>query len=563
MNNPLKWSAELISSLYSQGAEYAIISPGSRSAPLTIAAALHPHLKKKVVLDERSAAYIALGIGKATGKPALLICTSGTALANYLPAVTEAKESGTPMIVLSADRPPNLRGIGSSQTIDQIKLFGNYAVFFHDTGEPILQKRDLNRIRYLAKQAVDHSILKGGTSHINLPFRKPLEPGEEQIEEVRKFFKNSDLGIKTENGYCTINPGKEIHHLLENASRPLLIAGPANSHHQLPEQLQLLAGKLAAPVICEPGCGMDNQDYLIHRYDQFLRNSNVLNELVPDVIIRFGDQPFTNALLNAMECWDGVPVIHVASRPETQDHALSVTHTLFVNRQDQIDLHLANKKNGTEWLNKWLEFDSKANKKLLDSLDDFRSLTDGHVFHHFARELGNEWNVMLSNSFPARDMALFGGTAARQFVNRGAAGIDGIISTALGIHFGTGKPTCCLTGDLAFLHDTNALLSIKQSELPVIIVVINNGGGTIFRMLPVYNTGISLLRDEIFTQYFETPQQTHIKYLALASGLKFQRIDSPDELRSFHPDSIRESMIVELITNPDESLKQRQHLWGF
>jgi len=563
MYNPLKWSAELISSLYSQGAEYAIISPGSRSTPLTIAAALHPNLKKKVVLDERSAAYIALGIGKATGKPAILICTSGTALANYLPAVVEAKESGTPMIVLSADRPPNLRGIGSSQTIDQLKLFGSYAVFFHEAGEPNLQKRDLDRIRYAAKQAVDFSINKCGASHINLPFRKPLEPGPDQVEEVTNIFNNSGHPNKTGSGYNNIHPGKELHQLLENAARPLLIAGPANTHQQLPEQIHKLAEILLAPVICEPGSGMNNQENLIHRYDQFLRNTNVLKELAPDLIIRFGDQPLTNSLLTALEMWDDVPVIHITSRHETQDHALSAAHTLFIRWQDQVNFQLSILKPGAGWLNKWLDYDAKANIRLQEILNDFTTLTDGHVFHHFTRELGNNWNVMLSNSFPVRDMALFGKSAAMQFVNRGAAGIDGITSTAIGIHLGTNRPTCCLTGDLAFLHDTNALLSIQQSEHPLLLVVINNGGGTIFRMLPVYQSGTTVLSDDTFTKYFETPQHADIKHLAMASGIKFLRITSIDELQSFHPGSVKESAIVECITNPGESIKQRQMLWKF
>jgi len=200
--NPMKhisayrWSFHLLDALAQAGVRHVVISPGSRSAPLTIAAADHPVLKTTLILDERSAGFFALGIGKYSAVPAALICTSGTAVANYLPSVVEARQSGVPMVVLSADRPPGLRGTGASQTIDQIKVFGDHAVWFHEAGEPsgsmtfsplpTGEMNDLERLQLAGFQAVHASILRGGASHINLPFRKPLEPELPERAEVRK-----------------------------------------------------------------------------------------------------------------------------------------------------------------------------------------------------------------------------------------------------------------------------------------------------------------------------------------------------------------------------------------
>lgn len=561
MSNPLRWASELISSLYHHGVSQAVISPGSRSTPLTIATAIHPGIQKKIVLDERSAAYIALGIGKATGKPALLICTSGTAAANYFPAVIEAKESGVPMIILSADRPPNLRNIGSSQTIDQIKLFGDQAVFFHETGEPVISSMDLKRLSYLGRQAVAVSIQKGGAAHINLPFRKPLEPTSQQLsEEMERIKKNGLQKAKTvSRSTSTILFDDKIQSLISSSEKPLIIAGPANPHHLLSHQLEVLSSRLNTPVIAEPGSSLAVKENLQHRYDQFLRNTKNIKFLKPDLIIRFGDQPFTKSLLLALEEWKDVPVIHISSRNSWQDHAMTIDFTIECSPQDELDLESVPIRKHSEWNDAWREAERASQLKLDTHLQNKKALTDGHVFQKLAHLLADDWQVMLSNSFPARDMALFGKMSPLQFVNRGAAGIDGITSTAIGLHLSNQKPTCCITGDLAFLHDANALYSIRKLQSPFLVVVINNGGGTIFRMLPVYRDHIS---PELFETYFETPQNVEIRKLAEASGLSYQKIETLDQLETLDTGSFSTPAIIECRTDADASMYLRENLWN-
>lgn len=560
MSESLTWSLTLLSSLCESGVRHAIISPGSRSTPLTLAASIHPGIEKRVVLDERSAAFIALGVGKSTGVPAVLICTSGTAVANYYPAVIEAKESGVPLIVLSADRPPNLRNLGSSQTIDQLKMFGDQAVFFHEAGEPSVEEADLKRIAYAGKQAVEFSMDRGGTAHINLPFRKPLEPDAEFfLQEKDRLSKTSvSKQRKQSENISKITPDQRIYELFKSSKVPLIIAGPANPSHALTDQIESISTQLKAPILAEPGSQVSLHTNCISHFDLFIRNQEIRKSLQPDLILRFGDQPYSSSILWALEAWNEIPLVHITSRKNTQDHAMSVSHRIFCNKNDSIDLKGIQAKAENGWLEKWQKYQNKAGSILQRRLRKTDVLTDGHVFNHFSEQFSNEWNVMLSNSLPARDMLTFGQTHTNQFVNRGAAGIDGVLSTALGIHFSTERPTCCLIGDLAFLHDSNALYTLQQvKEKPFVVVVINNQGGNIFQMLPVFRNEKKAAPKEIFQSYFETPQKTDISYLAKASGIQFKKINSLSELKKTDIRAIGHPAIIECVTDKKTSMDLR------
>jgi 2-succinyl-5-enolpyruvyl-6-hydroxy-3-cyclohexene-1-carboxylate synthase len=559
MINHLRWTSELLGSFYSLGVRNIIISPGSRSTPLVQAASLHEGFKKSVVLDERSAAYIALGMGKRTGLPSLLICTSGTAVANYMPAVVEAKKSGVPMIILSADRPPNLRGIGSSQTVDQIKLFGNQAVFFHEAGEPVHTDQDYKRLNYAARQSFEASINPGGAAHINLPFRKPLEATEQQIEEEKELLsKNKFHSIKI------TSPSKAVHtldesirELITSGKKPVIIAGPSDPLQSLSRQIRSFTNQLEIPVVAEPGSGLtaSENNVAINGYEQFLRDPEKIRKLEPDLILRFGDQSYTKSILSALDAWQNIPTVHFATRSAWQDQSMSVTQRVICRPEDQIELGFLKNKINSSWKQIWLNESEQAKRKREEIITGQNSLTDCHLFHFLYPKLRENWNMMLSNSFPVRDMAMFGGVSSHQFVNRGAAGIDGITSTAWGIHQSSGLPTACITGDLAFLHDSNALLSIKQTDRPFLIIVINNGGGNIFRMLPVYQ------QKDIYETYFETPQHVRIAELARAHSINYTEINTVDQLIETEPDQLQGATIIECKTDAGQSMEIRKKLW--
>lgn len=559
MSDSFIWTSHLIRAFYDQGVRHAVISPGSRSTPITLALANHPGFEKHIVLDERSAAFIALGIAMESGVPALLVCTSGTAAANYFPAVIEAKESGTPMVILSADRPPHLRSTGSSQTIDQIKLYGDQAVFFHEAGEPVLNKQDLNRLQSIANQAVNESVTKGGASHINLPFRKPLEPSEEDIsrESVRNI-KQIDTGKENEpasTGVIRIN--NTLSDTINKAKRPLIIAGPANPHQALTELIYQLTDDHDIPVLSEPGSQVISSK-TITGFEQFLRNDGIKNRLKPDLILRMGDTPFTKSILTALDDWNDVPMIHFIGRDARQgDYPNENRIVVQTGFQIQTEnLHISTE-NG--WLGQWKSSKDEARLSLNQILNDEKTLTDAHVFHHFSESVSEYWQIMLSNSFPVRDMAMFGSGASVDdiHVNRGAAGIDGISSTALGLNLSAGKSTLCMIGDLAFLHDSNMLLSANTVKDKMVLVVINNGGGTIFRMLPVHN-------QPNFTEYFETPHHFNAEKLAAAHSVHFQKVVSVTELQSLNVNTVPAGLsIIECVTDADVSMSVRRAGWNF
>ena len=321
------------------------------------------------------------------------------------------------------------------------------------------------------------------------------------------------------------------------------------------EQSRVVIGNVCLDVGANDPDLAQEVENQVYRYEQFMRSEKKRKLLQPDLILRFGDQPFTKSLLVALDDWSEIPIIHFSSRRETQDHAMSVTHKIECQPSDQFDLDNIQFNANPDWLSQWMEMDQSANERLNKSIEKTNPLTDGHVFHYLSNRMNNDWNVMLSNSFIPRDMAMFGKSGSNQFVNRGAAGIDGIISTAIGIAISTELPTCCIAGDLAFLHDSNALLSLKKIQHPFIITVINNGGGNIFKMLPVSEN------KEYFQDYFITPQNIDIQKLAEAHNLPFKKIRSVDEMKSVDPNNISGVQIIEFETDPDESMNLRHTLW--
>lgn len=561
----MRWSSHLLRAFYREGVRHVWISPGSRSTPLVLAAAIHPGFAKHVVLDERSAGFQALGCGKSSGVPALLICTSGTALANYHPAVIEARQAGVPMIVLSADRPPHLRATGSSQTIDQIKLFGDSVLFFHELGEPAGAQEDLNRLDLLARQAVEISIRRAGPIHLNAPFRKPLEPEADTLKRETRLAEEQACEPPAATGRIRLTGRAELPEpvirQIEASARPLLIAGtdePCRAGIQLAETL---ANQKRIPLLAEPGSALPGRLNTINRYDMLLGQGNVPDSIAPDLILKLGNLPFSRSLMNLVKNRPEIPVIQFLTRESWQQGEEQMGHQIRIDGYEPNFDGLTPKP--TEWGEQWRHLDQRAEQVLDKHLADAKELTDGHVCNHLSRLLTGEWNLMLSNSWTIRDLALFRpGKPLQHHVatNRGAAGIDGIVSTAIGLQQESNRRTAVLVGDLAMLHDSNALLSLKKSDPGLLILVVNNGGGTIFRMLPVYKVA-----REYYKPYFETPQEADLAGLAAAHGLAHRTMTSLDQLQSLEelPDPSEGSVLLEFRTDAESTMKLRRKLWRF
>ncbi|WP_138429341.1 2-succinyl-5-enolpyruvyl-6-hydroxy-3-cyclohexene-1-carboxylic-acid synthase [Fodinibius saliphilus] len=559
-NLVFNWTATFFRTLQQLGVQHVIISPGSRSTPLTLAAATNKHFQKHVILDERSAAFTALGIGKATNTPAVLICTSGTAVANYYPAVIEARKSGVPIILATADRPPNRRATGANQAIDQLKIFGDYPVFFHEVGEAGNSEEDLERLEILGQQAFEASKNKRGPVHLNFPFRKPLEPDP-------KYLQTISTPDKKEQPDSDKTTYKETQHLsdgllnkISKAQNPLIIVGPLAPGDNT-DSIRAIAEKINAPIIAESNI---DSKHVIKQFSGFLRNEQNLENLAPDLILRFGFQPTAKSIEIGLEQWNPVYHYHFASTHALQNATLSEISSIpWFGRPIATDkIH---SKNSDQWLNKWKETKSDYQEYANKQITEESPLTDGHVYDHLTPQLTRDLFLMVSNSFPARDINLFGKqpTGIPLYLNRGTSGIDGITSTAFGLSLALDKAGVLITGDLAFLHDSNALLNQQKLKLPLVIIVINNSGGSIFRMLPIEQ------HEKYFTDYFETPQSVDIRQMVQAHDIPFHSIETFSELHDF---SLQRWMrnsnnnglsIIECKTDADASMKLRKKLWKY
>lgn len=552
------WTTTFFRSLQDQGVRHVVISPGSRSTPLTLAAASNDHFQKHVILDERSAAFTTLGIGKATNNPAVLICTSGTALANYYPAVIEARQSGVPLILATADRPPHRRATGANQAIDQLKIFGDYPVFFHEAGEPSCQKEDLDRLHMLGRQAVSTSREKRGPVHLNFPFRKPLEPEPDFLEKIA--LENSERAVSTEKSSKTSSLllSGEIQNNISKAQKPLIIQGPLAPGDDN-DTISSLTEQLHCPILSESAI---KSNQIITGFAGFLRNEDLRNNLQPDLILRFGFQPTTKSLELALQQWEPDHHYHFASTGDWQDATFSdAEHIPW--RGQPISCPEVESSADTEWLDKWKTAEQQFRSHYEETITETATLTDGAIYHHFTPQLSEDYFTAVSNSFPARDIHLFGKQSPNKplYLNRGASGIDGVTSTALGLSLSLDKPGILFTGDLAFLHDTNALLNHDKLNNSLAIVVINNSGGSIFRMLPIEQ------HKEYFEPYFETPQSANIEQLVASYSIPYCKVESKSALQNISlPQWVEQHYglsVIECKTDADDSMELRKKLWNF
>lgn len=553
------WSTIFVRALFEHGVREVVISPGSRSTPLTLAFASHPGFRKTIIIDERSAAFTALGMAKSSGVPACLVCTSGTALANYMPAVVEASQSSIPMIIASADRPPHLRGIGASQTIDQIKFFGDYPVFFHEAGEPKESNKGILRLERAASQAVQLSLVNGGVSHLNFAFSKPFEPDAHFLENIEqeneKHSRRSHSSYKSVVGTSSLDD--RFWSDLISAEKPLIIIGPTSPSNDLDTATQL-SKVLNAPILAEPGSNISASKFTITGFDGFLRNPDLCNSLKPDLILRFGEEPVSKAINSFLSNNADVFQLRFLDNSDYLDESLSAHKIIPLT--SNLEIPEISGSTDKDWLKNWRKHQKEFNSFKDDLLFPTSPLTDGYVFSTITSLLPRKSFSFVSNSFPVRDMSLFGDYDGKEiYANRGAAGIDGIISTAIGLSMSQKKTGVLFIGDIAFLHDSNALLNAKYISESLIIIVLNNGGGTIFRMLPINET------KNKYSEYFETPQNVSISALCRAHKIKHSLISRSEQLISNFEETLGKKgvHVLECITDADDSMELRRKLWNY
>ena len=563
-----EYIAALVDEFYQLGVRHAVFSPGSRSTTMAMLFKEHEGFETYMNIDERSASFMALGIAKAHKEPTVLVCTSGSAVAHYLPAILEAQYSGIPLIVLSADRPHTLLHVGAPQTVDQHKIFGTAVNYFEELAVP-QESHYYTYPRQVARKAYMKAMdTKKGPVHINVPLFEPLVPelSRNHFEAGRSSFKvvkpnySSVFGCDNRNNLTHINNvidvahgndgTKEINDLLERYERILILAGPQIDIDEA-ETIRSFGEALQAPILADPlsnvrGC--DTSKVVISTYDALLARQALWYELKPDCVIQFGQIVVSKRVQQMIASWTDVEYIEVNP---TMD-SMNPTGKTTMHMQASIDVftHLYGKNNNSDtYLNIWRRLD-QAGKKQLSLASDEPHCFEGRTIRELQKQIPEDGQIFVANSMTIRDFDYFwfsGESKAVLYGNRGVNGIDGTISTALGLAV-NGRPTYLVTGDLSLFHDLNGLAVAKTHNLNLTIILHNNDGGGIFEYLPQKGT-------KHFDYLFSTSQGLDYSGAAKLYGCDYTKISSPDELSSVLANVSQETgvHIIEIPTNREYS----------
>lgn len=546
------WSSILTETLRRLGLTTAVICPGSRSTPLAIAFA-QSTIDAIPLLDERSAAFFALGIARQTRRPVALVCTSGTAAANFYPAIIEAQESRVPLLVFTADRPPELRDCHSGQTIDQLKLYGTYPNWQTELALPAIDLETLSYLRQVAIHAWERSQFPvPGVVHLNIPFRDPLAPIPDNASEMlRSQFEFEDFFsfITANQPVNTIDHSLSIHlqKWLQH-ERGVIIAGVAQP--QQPRAycaaVAQLAKTLKFPVLAEGLSPVRNyadlNPYLISTYDLILRNQLAQ---APEIVIQIGELPTSKQLRN----W-----LHITQPQrwivDACDHNLDPLHGktihLRVSVEQLAQAFTCAPKAMSAYLQLWCTAETKVRGVCDRTMSQIDALVESKAAWLLSRSLPPATPLFIGNSMPVRDVEFFwqpSNSNVQPFFNRGANGIDGILSTALGVAH-RNQSSVLLTGDLALLHDTNGFLIKNKFVGHLTIVLINNNGGGIFEMLPISKF------EPPFEDFFATPQHIDFAQLCATYNVEHELITAWEQLQQkLNPLPITGIRVLELQTD--------------
>ncbi|MEH2294170.1 2-succinyl-5-enolpyruvyl-6-hydroxy-3-cyclohexene-1-carboxylic-acid synthase [Nostoc sp.] len=559
------WAYILTETLKRLGLTCAIICPGSRSTPLTVAFAQQvPEIEAISILDERSAAFFALGQAQATGRPVVLVCTSGTAGANFYSAVIEASYSRVPLLVLTTDRPPELRDCHSGQTIDQLRLYGNYPNW---QTELALPSADMGMLAYL-RQMVIHSWERAqtptkGPVHLNIPFRDPLAPLPDgtDLSYLQSQFQPEDFfaGITSTTQFPIPHSPFPMPKEWKECDRGIIIAGVAQP--QKPEEYCRAIGQLSQtlkwPVLAEGLSPVRNyaelNPYLISTYDLILRNQQLAKQLAPKMVIQVGEMPTSKELRTWIDATQPRRWV-IDPSDQNLDPLHGRTTHLRISVED-IKAEEINLSFSSDYGEKWCDAEAKVRLIVDQTMGKIDEIIESKAAWLISQILPPGTPLFIANSMPVRDVEYFwkpNNFGVRSHFNRGANGIDGTLSTALGMAHRQ-QSSVMLTGDLALLHDTNGFLIRNKFVGHLTIVLINNNGGGIFEMLPIAKF------DPPFEEFFGTPQHIDFAQLCATYNVQHELITSWQQLQQkLNPLPATGIRVLELQTNRKADAKWRQ-----
>jgi 2-succinyl-5-enolpyruvyl-6-hydroxy-3-cyclohexene-1-carboxylate synthase len=511
------------------GLREACTSPGSRSTPLVLSLVRDGRLRATSHLDERCGGFFALGLAKASGLPVALACTSGTAAANYAPAVIEAYEARVPLLVLTADRPPELRDVGAGQTIDQLKLYGSAAKWFQEVDDQPATAERIRWLRGLACRAF-WTALDGrpGPVHLNFPLREPLvldaplpagEPGGGGRPGGRPWVTRRAPAAA---------PTGALAEELERRPRAIVVAGRAERDPRLGAALAELAARAGLPLLAEPTSGARRGSAAIAHYDALLRDPAFGAARRPELVLRVGDLPTSKPLRQWLHGL-GEDTLQIALDPENawQDPAGAAAMFLASDPRAEIEA-AAGGSPAPGWLASWTEPDRAAAAAIARVLAD-GGLSEPLVAAELGARLPAEATLVVASSMPIRDVETFfpaRDDPPRVLSNRGANGIDGTVSTAFGVAAATDGPVALLIGDVALAHDVGGLIAARRLGLALKVVLLDNDGGGIFDFLPVAREG------EAYERHVATPHGLDFAHAAALYGLGHEPVTSPAELHA-------------------------------
>ena len=553
-----RWAWALVEGLVQSGVSHAVVSPGSRSTPLTLACVRHPNLRSWLIPDERSAAFFALGLSKSGEGPAVVIATSGSAPANWYPAVIEASEDMQPLVLLSADRPEELQACGANQTIDQLHLFGRHVRAFIALSDANDTPKALHHARTRAAQAVDRCRWPvPGPVHINVPFREPLVPLNPVTEPSRAV-----ASVPGASQPCMAPGGDDIRELTARLSgrRVLIVCGRGHFSGGFPSAVTTLARRLACPVLADPLSGLrfggHDRSGVLTRYDAYLRGMESPGEYRADWVLRFGGTPTSKALLEYLHgrgAGTSTLVAPYGPWPDPGEVCSKVIHAdpvLVCQALTGTDLRAAP--------SRWLEAFQRAEQAAADWLATSEHVpVEADVMAILARRLEAGATLFCGNSLVVRDADSFlsgGESGLRVLGSRGASGIDGNVSTVLGLAAAGPAPVVGLLGDLALYHDMNGLIAARQVDAT--LVVFNNGGGGIFAYLP---------QRELpeFERYWLTPTGLDLAQVAKLYALRHSLVEEASGFERALVSAVASPGVdlIEIRVDRQDSLARHRAYW--
>ena len=577
-NPNTRWSSIFVDELVASGLQEVCIAPGSRSTPLTLAFSANPSIRIYRHLDERSAAFFALGLAKGMGRPVALVCTSGTAAANFFPAIIEAYYSRIPLLILTADRPPELRQSGANQTIDQIKLYGDHVRWSVDVPVPREHEPEIviRHIRTLAARAyAEADGIVSGPVHLNFPFRQPLEPAPAPLamEQGNESHRVREAAPHTRiiRGRLSAEPPlyDELAEQIMAHPRGVIVCSPECPRGSFAEDVVKLSLRAGYPIFADPlsnlrfGQAVSSQ-VILGGYHHWLPSMNP-STIRPDVILRFGALPASKVLGEYILGSDAACHVHVRENGQWADDQ-HLTGTLLqldpAGFCRELTSRLSDQQYAPDigWLKPFIEAESTAWSYLEAGLGS-GPFFDGAVVHRLISGLPDDTLLFAGNSLPVRLVDWFGRPSARRLgihANRGASGIDGNVSTALGLAAASGKHVVAVLGDITFYHDLNGLLAIRQNDVTnITFLVLNNDGGGIFRRLPIAG------HEPPFSDLFLMSHGLSFEPAADMYGLEYAPVAGMDSLQKLLDEGLprsRQPLLIEVALDGVRDYEEQQAL---